>query len=98
GTKLVTKFALLFVVLRKRRGGGSQAVDATRLDTLNDVLTTASSLLGIGLVRAGWPLADALLALPVALYIGRNGYLLARESMRYLMGEAPPATVLGELR
>jgi cation diffusion facilitator family transporter len=98
GTKLVTKVILLLAVLRIRRGQGSQAVDATHLDTLNDVLTTSSSLIGALLVRQGWPLADAVLALPVAAYIGKNGYRLARESLRYLMGEAPAAPVREELR
>jgi len=96
--KLAAKLALLLVVLRRRRGAGSQAVDATHLDTWNDVLATGSSLLGVGIVRAGWPRADAVLALPVAAYIGRNGYRLARESLRYLMGEAPGSAVLDELR
>jgi cation diffusion facilitator family transporter len=98
GAKLVSKVALLLVVLRKRRGAGSQAVAATRLDTLNDVLTTASSLVGVAFVRHGWPRADAVLALPIAAYIGRNGYVLARESLRYLMGEAPPLHVQEQLR
>ena len=95
--KFATKLVLLFALLR-RRAPGSQAVDATRIDTWNDVLATASSLLGIALVRAGWARADALLALPIAASIGRNGWGLARQSVRYLMGEAPPEEVREELR
>jgi cation diffusion facilitator family transporter len=98
---LVAKFAsklVLLIALSRRRAVASQAVDATRLDTWNDVLTTGSSLLGIALVTTGWPRADALLALPIAASIGRNGYGLARQSLRYLMGEAPPAAVQEELR
>jgi cation diffusion facilitator family transporter len=98
GAKLLAKLALLLSVLRLRRGVGSQAVDATRLDTLNDVLTTSSSLVGALFVRSGWTSADALLALPIAAYIGKNGYRLARESLRYLMGEAPDPAVREELR
>jgi len=98
GSKLALKLALLLAVLRHRRGRGSQAVDATHLDTFNDVLTTSSSLVGAWLVRAGHPSIDAWFALPVAAYIARNGWNLARESLRYLMGEAPPADVLDRLR
>lgn len=98
GAKLVVKLSLLLSVLRIRLALGSQAVDATRLDTLNDVLTTSSSIVGALLVRFGWPSADALLALPVAAYIGKNGYRLARESLRYLMGEAPDPSIREELR
>ena len=95
--KFVSKLVLL-VVLTRRRAAASQAVDATRIDTWNDVLTTGSSLLGIVLVTTGWPRADALLALPIAASIGRNGWGLARQSLRFLMGEAPPAEVSDELR
>jgi cation diffusion facilitator family transporter len=95
--KFASKLVLLLVLLR-RRAAASQAVDATRIDTWNDVLTSGSSLLGIALVVAGWVRADALLALPIAASIGRNGWGLARESLRYLMGEAPPAEVRAELR
>jgi cation diffusion facilitator family transporter len=98
---LAAKFAsklVLLVVLLRRRAAASQAVDATRIDTWNDVLTSASSLLGIALAGAGWVRADALLALPIAASIGRNGWGLARESLRYLMGEAPPEEVRAELR
>jgi cation diffusion facilitator family transporter len=94
--KFTSKLVLL-VVLMKRRAAASQAVDATRIDTWNDVLTTGSSLLGIALVTTGWPRADALLALPIAASIGRNGWGLARQSLRFLMGEAPPAEVSDEL-
>ncbi|HET6163690.1 MAG TPA: cation diffusion facilitator family transporter [Planctomycetota bacterium] len=97
---LAAKFAsklVLLVVLMRRRAAASQAVDATRIDTWNDVLTTGSSLLGIVLVTTGWPRADALLALPIAASIGRNGWGLARQSLRFLMGEAPPAEVSDEL-
>ena len=100
--KCVVKIGLLLSLLRHRAlaagAPASQAVDATRLDTLNDVLTTASSLVGAGLVHAGWVRCDALLALPVALYLGKNGWELARESLRFLMGEAPAPEVLARLR
>ncbi len=96
--KFASKLVLLFALLRRRAAAASQAVDATRIDTWNDVLTCGSSLLGIALVGAGWARADALLALPIAASIGRNGWGLARVSLRYLMGEAPPAEVRAELR
>lgn len=98
GAKLAVKLVLLLALLRRRRGRGSQAIDATHLDTFNDVLATSSSLVGAALVRAGWPSLDGWFALPVAAYIGFNGWSLARESLRYLMGEAPSAEVLGRLR
>lgn len=97
GAKFAVKVAWLLVVLRRAREAG-QAVAATRLDTLNDVVTCASSLFGAWLVRAGWPAVDGWFALPVAAYVARNGIGLARESLRYLMGEAPAADVVERLR
>jgi cation diffusion facilitator family transporter len=97
GAKCAVKSLLLLAFEWQRRARRSQAVAATRLDTLNDVITTASSLVGAMLVRHGWPVWDALLALPVGVYLGRNGWQLCRESLRYLMGEAPPKPVLDRL-
>ncbi len=96
--KLLVKVAWLAIVLRRRHDGDGQAVSATRLDTLNDVLTCSSSLVGFGLARVGYPSFDSWLALPVAAYIAKAGVSLARESLRYLMGEAPSAEVLERLR
>jgi len=96
-TKLVLKLALLFaleVAARRHRGA---ALAATRVDTRIDVVSSTSSLVGFGLFHAGWTWADAGMALPVALYIGANGLHLARENLRYLMGEAPEAGVAAEL-
>jgi len=105
GTKLAVKLGWLLLLVRRRMpgavapaAGDGQAVAATRLDTLNDVLTCGSSLVGAGLVRAGYPAIDSWFALPVAAYIAKNGCGLARESLRYLMGEAPPVEVAARLR
>ena len=97
GAKFAVKVAWLLVVLGRSRGTG-QAVAATKLDTVNDVVTCASSLFGAWLVRRGWPAVDGWFALPVAAYVAKNGIGLARESLRYLMGEAPPADVIERLR
>lgn len=94
GAKLIAKGALFALILRRRGPDvDGQALSATRLDTLNDLLATASSIGGALLARAGWPSCDALLALPIAGLIAWNGWGLTRESLRYLMGEAPPEEV-----
>lgn len=96
GSKLVIKLALLARFARAARN--SPALEATRVDTRNDAVASASSLVGWGLATAGFTWADATLALPVGLYIGVNGFALARENLRYLMGEAPDDETLDELR
>jgi len=98
GGKFLLK-ALLLVALRLRASGDDgPALSALRVDARNDLFACGSSLVGYGLARAGNDWADAALALPVALYIAANGFQLARENLRYLMGEAPDEEVLAELR
>lgn len=86
-----------WLTLARRDLDHSPALNATRVDTRNDSLATLSSLVGYGLVRAGLEWADAVLALPVAVYIGWSGIQLARDNLRFLMGEAPDKAVLEDL-
>jgi ferrous-iron efflux pump FieF len=63
---------------------------AFRVDAITDIVVGGASLLGfIGAKYAGWPMLDAWLAVPVALWIGISGLGLARESIVLLMGTAP---------
>ncbi len=98
GAKLVIKAGLLAALSRRARRERGPAMQAVVTDTRNDLVATSTSLLGWATVRAGFPLADALLALPVSLYIAYNGAGLLRENLRYLMGEAPAPEVLASLR
>ena len=98
GVKLCAKLVWWRRLAARRADLSSSALDATIVDTRNDVLACASSLCGYGLSRGGWLAADAFLALPVALYIGWSGFQLARENVDYLMGAAPTPDILAELR
>jgi cation diffusion facilitator family transporter len=98
GGKLVFKFALMLLILPASRKSRSSALEALRVDTRNDLVACASSLIGYSVALAGFEQADAILAIPVAFYIGKNGFDLARENLRFLMGEAPDAEVLVQLR
>lgn len=98
GGKLGVKLVLWMIIAPAAKRSRSSALEALRIDTRNDLLACASSLIGFGLARSGYVLADGLLALPVALYIGKSGFDLARQNLRFLMGEAPDAPVIEELR
>ena len=95
GAKLLAKLTMLWVL---RVSARSPALEALRVDTRNDVAACASSLVGYALVRAGFDWVDAALAIPIGLYVGWNGFELARENLAYLMGAAPPDDVLEDLR
>lgn len=98
GAKFVLKAGMLVSLRMRAKSTKSSALQALRVDARNDLVACATSLGGFGLARAGITWADAALAAPVALYIGYSGFELARENIRYLMGEAPEAEVLDELR
>lgn len=97
GAKFALKLLLLLFAFRGVTTSNA-AAHALRVDTRNDVFACASSLVGYGLSRLGYLWADAVLAVPVAFFIAYNGLDLARENLRFLMGEAPEDETLEELR
>ena len=98
GGKLVLKLGLWGLLRRARSRDRGPALRALAVDTRNDLVACTSSLVGFGLARSGLDWADGALAIPVAVYIGFGGLGLARENLRFLMGEAPEGAVLDELR
>ena len=95
--KFVFKFLFMIFAARKIRGDRSPALRAAFVDARNDCVTTASSVFGWLLALRGMEWADAVLAIPVGLYVGWAGFHLARENLSLLMGEAPPEEVLEAL-
>jgi len=98
GGKFALKLGLWGLLQRARARHKSPVLHALIVDTRNDLVACSSSLVGFALARSGHDWADGALALPVALFIGYAGLGLARENLRYLMGEAPDDRVLEELR
>lgn len=98
GVKFGIKLILLALLASRLKKAKSAALDATRVDTRNDVMATGASLAGLALAVFGLGWLDGALAVVVAGYIGWSGMDLARENLRYLMGEAPTEEVLRELR
>jgi ferrous-iron efflux pump FieF len=92
--KAAFKACILLVASRHR---GSPAMKALKVDARNDVLVSVLAIGGVIAARQGWPTLDAWLALPVAAYIAWSGVVLARDNVRYLMGEAPSEERQAEL-
>ncbi|MBL8609029.1 MAG: cation transporter [Myxococcales bacterium] len=97
GVKTLVKIGFVAILTGRARRARSPALLAVVMDARNDVAATASSLVGYGVARAGWPRADAVLALPICVYIAYNGLRLARENLRFLMGEAPDPDVVAAI-
>lgn len=89
GFKCLIKTAMVIVMRVRFKQEKSPALRALFVDARNDMIATASSLVGWFMTTKGLEWADAGMAIPVALYIGYSGFSLARENLRYLMGEAP---------
>lgn len=96
--KTVVKTGVMIAARALGRRQASPAMDALRVDARNDVLVSLVAIAGFFGARHGMPWLDALLALPVALWIGLAGLRLARDNIKLLMGEAPPAERQDELR
>ncbi len=92
---------LLFkvIIYRAARPGAkrSPALRALTVDARNDALVSILALIGFFAARFGFAALDAWLALPIAVWIGWSGVELARDNVRMLMGEAPPAERQNEL-
>lgn len=91
------KAAFKIGVLLFARGKPSPAMQALRMDARNDIATSILAASGVWGATAGWPELDAWLALPLALWIAWSGFDLARDNIRRLMGESPPAPRLQEI-
>ncbi|MCB9894332.1 MAG: cation transporter [Planctomycetes bacterium] len=90
GSKTIIKGAIMFVSAAAYKRTRGPAMKALKVDARNDVLVSLLAIGGFFAARAGWHELDSWLALPVAVWIGWSGVELARDNIRYLMGEAPP--------
>ncbi|MCA8912539.1 MAG: cation transporter [Planctomycetes bacterium] len=98
GAKTLFKTAIFFVATAARKRTKSPAMKALAVDARNDVLVSLLAIGGFFAARNGLPTLDSWLALPIAAWIAWSGIELARENVRYLMGEAPPAERQEQLR
>ena len=81
----------LFVVAYEREQGRrlrSEILTADAYHTLSDVLVTLGVIVGLVFVRLGWPIADAIASLLVAVMILRSAYEVFRQANTTLSDEA----------
>jgi len=76
----------------------SPALKATSIDSYLDVVVAAAALAGIIGVKAGYPLFDPLAGLVISVWIIYAGYRIGLENIAYLMGQAPPAAMMDEIK
>lgn len=95
--KLVFKIVVFALSTRAHKTSGSPAMRALKVDARNDVLVSILAIAGFFAARQGLAELDAWLSFPVAAWIAWSGVDLARENIRYLMGEAPSQERQAEL-
>ena len=86
---------LILLGLQKDRG---PAARAQLMESLNDELGLLAALGGALFAVNGWPIADPLASLAVALLIAANAVGLFRDNARVLMGRAPGREFFDRIR
>lgn len=66
----------------------SPGLRASAVDSLNDVLASSLSIVGVIGVQLGFRYIDGIAGILIALFIFRSGYKVAKENIDYLMGKA----------
>ncbi len=86
---IVIDFFRTRTLRRVAKATGSQALEADALHFSSDMLSSTVVLVGLGLVSLGYPLADAVAALGVAIFVCIAGYRLGRRTIDTLVDAAP---------
>jgi cation diffusion facilitator family transporter len=97
GVLVIKLFMHLYVQAVARRTG-STALLASAADHRNDVLVSAAVLIGVLFSNFGFPVFDPIVAILIGLWIIKAGFNIGRDNIKYLMGEAPPATLLESIQ
>ncbi len=84
------KYGLYRYCLAAGTQRNSPALVATAKDNRNDILTAGAALVGVAGATAGYPLADPLAAVVVAVGIIYTGIEVVQDNVDYLVGAAPP--------
>ena len=96
-TTIITKLILMRYQFSIGKTFKSPALKAGAVDSLNDVLATSLSLVGIIGVQLGFKYLDGIAGILIAFFIFRSGYQIARENIDYLMGKAADKTLILEI-
>ncbi|WP_336337798.1 cation diffusion facilitator family transporter [Haloarcula brevis] len=91
------KYGLYRYCLRAGRNSHSPALVATAKDNRNDILTAVAALVGVTGAMAGYPIADPLAAIVVAVGIIYTGIEVVQDNVTYLVGGAPPEDLRREI-
>lgn len=92
---VISALPIVAILRQKERGA---AAKAQLMEGFNDEIALVAALVGILLVAAGFPLADPIASIVVALVIAFNAVILWRENAALLMGASPEPAFYDRVR
>ncbi len=88
GTTILVKIILTRYQSKVGKTFRSPALNASAVDSLNDVLASSLSIIAVFVVGLGFPYVDGIAGILIAFFIFKSGYQIARENVDYLMGRS----------
>ncbi|MEJ2613341.1 MAG: cation diffusion facilitator family transporter, partial [Ignavibacteriaceae bacterium] len=94
---IIIKLILMQYQSRIGKKYKSPGLKASAVDSMNDVLASSLSIIGVIGVQLGLRYIDGISGILIALFIFRSGYKIAKENIDYLMGKAASEDVIIEI-
>ncbi len=94
---IITKLILTHYQSSVGKEFKSPALKAGAVDSLNDVLASSLSIVGIVGVQLGFRYLDGIAGILIALFVFRSGYQIAKENIGYLMGKSADKNLILEI-
>ena len=94
---IVVKIILMRYQSKVGKAFKSPGLKASAVDSLNDVLSSSLSLIGVAGIEFGYPSLDGIVGIFIAFVIMKSGYEIATENINYLMGRAADETTILEI-
>lgn len=95
---MIVKGVSAFLFFRVASKVNSPAIKATARDSLMDVFVSAAALVGVLGISLGYHFLDPLAGFLISLWIIYTGYSIGVENIDYLMGSAPPESMMEDVR
>lgn len=97
GVTVLVKLILTKYQANVGRTFRSPGLKASAVDSMNDVLASSLSIVGVIGVQAGLPYIDGIAGILISFFILFSGYKIARENIDYLMGKAADKNLILEI-
>jgi cation diffusion facilitator family transporter len=95
---IVSKFYMYFLFRNEGKKIRSPALLASSVDYRNDILVSASVLVGTFFGYLGYPVIDNIVALCIGIFIGYSGFRIGLQNLDFLMGKVPEPGVIERLK